>query len=124
MLADGHLTFLQARMKYLVDEWGIDKFRSVVEQYLGKKFEAFKPLPAWKFEDYLGWHEQGDGKLFYGVYVQVRAVCCRCCMYPSVVNTCAYAGRTCWCACGVCKFEDLGWHKQGRGKLFMVCMCR
>jgi sulfite reductase (ferredoxin) len=47
--------------------------RSVVEQYLGKKFEAFKPLPPWKYEDYLGWHEQGDGKLWYGVYVQVRS---------------------------------------------------
>ena len=60
----------QARLKYLVNEWGIDRFRSVVEQYMGKKFEDFKPLPEWKFEDYLGWHEQGDGKLFYGVYVQ------------------------------------------------------
>nr|QPT54870.1 ferredoxin-sulfite reductase [Scenedesmus acutus] len=60
----------QARLKYLVDEWGVDKFRSVVEQYMGKRFQDFKPLPAWKFEDYLGWHEQGDGKLFYGVYVQ------------------------------------------------------
>ena len=39
---------------------------------MGKKFEAFKPLPPWKYEDYLGWHEQGDGKLWYGVYVQVR----------------------------------------------------
>jgi len=48
--------------------------RSVVEQYMGKKFEAFKPLPAWKYEDYLGWHEQGDGKLWYGVYVQVRVL--------------------------------------------------
>lgn len=60
----------QARLKYLVHSWGIDKFRSVTEQYLGKKFEAFKPLPKWEFMDYLGWHEQGDGKLFYGIFVQ------------------------------------------------------
>eukprot|EP01023_Acetabularia_acetabulum_P040136 TRINITY_DN3887_c0_g1_i12.p1 TRINITY_DN3887_c0_g1~~TRINITY_DN3887_c0_g1_i12.p1 ORF type:complete len:645 (-),score=124.94 TRINITY_DN3887_c0_g1_i12:1498-3432(-) len=60
----------QARMKYLVDEWGIDKFRSVVEQYYGKSFENYKPLPPWKYIDYTGWHEQGDGKLFYGVFVQ------------------------------------------------------
>lgn len=32
--------------------------RSVVEQYMGKAFQAFQPLPEWKFEDYLGWHEQ------------------------------------------------------------------
>ncbi|KAJ9532327.1 hypothetical protein QJQ45_010368 [Haematococcus lacustris] len=60
----------QARMKYLVHEWGIDRFRSVVEQYLGKKMEAFKPMPKWEFKDYLGWGEQGDGKLYYGIYVQ------------------------------------------------------
>ena len=32
----------QSRLKYLVHEWGIDKFRSVVEQYFGKKMEAFR----------------------------------------------------------------------------------
>jgi sulfite reductase (ferredoxin) len=60
----------QARLKYLVSEWGIDKFRGVVEQYLGKRFEQFRPLPPWKFYDYLGWHEQGDGNLFVGCFVQ------------------------------------------------------
>ena len=60
----------QARLKYLVDDWGVDKFREVVEQYYGKKMEAFRPLPAWKFMDYLGWMDQGDGKLAYGIYVQ------------------------------------------------------
>jgi len=60
----------QARLKYLVNEWGIDRFRSVTEQYFGKKFDAFKPLPKWTFEDYLGWGEQGDGKLWYGIYMQ------------------------------------------------------
>mmetsp|Transcript_33738 Transcript_33738/g.95452 ORF Transcript_33738/g.95452 Transcript_33738/m.95452 type:complete len:453 (+) Transcript_33738:193-1551(+) len=44
----------QARLKYLVHEWGIDRFRSVVEQYMGKKFEQFKPLPAWKNLEPLG----------------------------------------------------------------------
>lgn len=32
----------QARLKYLVDEWGIDKFRTVVEQYLGKRIEPLR----------------------------------------------------------------------------------
>ena len=31
----------QARLKYLVDEWGVDKFRAVVEQYFGKKIKPF-----------------------------------------------------------------------------------
>ena len=28
-----------------------------------------RPLPAWEFKDYLGWMEQGDGRLAYGVFV-------------------------------------------------------
>jgi sulfite reductase (ferredoxin) len=51
-----------------------NKHRSVTEQYFGKKFQAFKPMPKWEFKDYLGWDEQGDGKLFYGIYVQVSMV--------------------------------------------------
>ncbi|KAG2437726.1 hypothetical protein HYH02_011103 [Chlamydomonas schloesseri] len=60
----------QARTRHLLAEWGIDKFRSVAEQYFGKTFQSAAPLPAWQYKDYLGWGEQGDGKLFYGVYVQ------------------------------------------------------
>jgi sulfite reductase beta subunit-like hemoprotein len=37
---------MQARMKYLVHEWGVPKFRSVVEQYFGKKFQPFKCAPV------------------------------------------------------------------------------
>jgi len=28
-----------------------------------------RPLPAWEFKDYLGWMEQGDGKLAYGIFI-------------------------------------------------------
>ena len=31
-----------ARLKYLIDEWGLPKFRSVVEQYFGKKLQPFR----------------------------------------------------------------------------------
>lgn len=47
-----------SRMKYLIDSWGIEKFRTVVEQYYGKKFEPIHDLPEWEFKSYLGWHEQ------------------------------------------------------------------
>jgi sulfite reductase (ferredoxin) len=57
-------------MKYLLEEWGVEKFRAKVEEYLGKALQPFKPLPEWKYEDYLGWHEQGDGKLFFGLSVE------------------------------------------------------
>lgn len=59
-----------ARMKYLVHDWGIDKFRSVVEQYFGKPLAPSRPLPAFKYQDYLGWHEQGDGHLFLGISIE------------------------------------------------------
>ncbi|GIL79238.1 hypothetical protein Vretifemale_8625 [Volvox reticuliferus] len=60
----------QARLKYLLSEWGVERFRSVVEQYMGKKFSEFVPMPTWEYKDYLGWGEQGNGKLFYGIYIQ------------------------------------------------------
>ncbi|RMF26952.1 MAG: sulfite reductase, ferredoxin dependent [Cyanobacteria bacterium J083] len=59
-----------ARMKYLVHDWGIDKFKATVEKYFGKKIQAYKTLPNWQYQDYLGWHEQGDGKLFFGLSVE------------------------------------------------------
>lgn len=58
-----------ARMKYLLEDWGVDKFRETVEEYFGKKLSAFKSLPSFKYEDFLGWNEQGDGKLFLGISV-------------------------------------------------------
>ncbi|WP_026733453.1 sulfite reductase, ferredoxin dependent [Fischerella sp. PCC 9605] len=58
-----------ARLKYLIHDWGVDKFRSMVEEYFGKPLEPFKPLPKWKYEDFLGWNEQGDGKLFFGISI-------------------------------------------------------
>lgn len=58
-----------ARLKYLINDWGVEKFRNQVEEYFGKKLKPFKKLPQWKYEDYLGWHEQGDGKLFLGISI-------------------------------------------------------
>ncbi|MFG3817108.1 sulfite reductase, ferredoxin dependent [Limnothrix redekei] len=59
-----------SRMKYLLHDWGVAKFRDHVEDYLGKKLEPARPLPAWRYEDFLGWHEQGDGHLFLGLSIQ------------------------------------------------------
>eukprot|EP00179_Madagascaria_erythrocladioides_P011584 CAMPEP_0198370374 /NCGR_PEP_ID=MMETSP1450-20131203/156683_1 /TAXON_ID=753684 ORGANISM="Madagascaria erythrocladiodes, Strain CCMP3234" /NCGR_SAMPLE_ID=MMETSP1450 /ASSEMBLY_ACC=CAM_ASM_001115 /LENGTH=650 /DNA_ID=CAMNT_0044077915 /DNA_START=252 /DNA_END=2204 /DNA_ORIENTATION=+ len=59
-----------ARMKYLVHKVGIDEFRRMVEGYFGEKIEPYRDLPPWKYMDWLGWHEQGDGKLFYGLFVE------------------------------------------------------
>ncbi|HEY9617794.1 MAG TPA: sulfite reductase, ferredoxin dependent [Microcoleaceae cyanobacterium] len=59
-----------ARMKYLMEDWGVDRFRTKVEEYFGKAIQPYKPLPEFKYLDFLGWHEQGDGKLFVGLSIQ------------------------------------------------------
>ncbi|GBE90543.1 sulfite reductase, ferredoxin dependent [Nostoc cycadae] len=58
-----------ARLKYLINDWGVDRFRAKVEEYFGKPVAPFKPLPELKYEDFLGWQEQGDGKLFLGISI-------------------------------------------------------
>lgn len=58
-----------ARMKYLIHDWGVDKFRSTVEGYFGKPLQPFRSLPEFQYLDFLGWHEQGDGKLFLGISI-------------------------------------------------------
>ncbi|MDJ0534080.1 MAG: sulfite reductase, ferredoxin dependent [Xenococcaceae cyanobacterium MO_207.B15] len=59
-----------ARMKYLINDWGVAKFKAKVEEYFGKTIAPYRPLPPWKYQDFLGWQEQGDGKLFFGLSVE------------------------------------------------------
>ena len=58
-----------ARMKYLVHTLGVDNFRTLVESYFGKKIQPWRAMEEWKYNDWMGWWEQGDGKLFYGLHV-------------------------------------------------------
>ena len=59
-----------SRMKYLINDWGVEKFKAQAEQYFGKEIEPYRELPQWKYQDFLGWEEQGDGKLFFGILVE------------------------------------------------------
>lgn len=59
-----------SRFKYVVAEKGIDWIREQVERYSTVKIEPWVPLPPWKYEHHLGWHEQGDGKLFLGLNIE------------------------------------------------------
>ncbi|MFL0605222.1 sulfite reductase, ferredoxin dependent [Cylindrospermopsis raciborskii] len=58
-----------ARLKYLIQDWGVDKFRAKVEEYFGNKVKPFQELPPFKYQDFLGWNEQGDGNLFLGISI-------------------------------------------------------
>jgi sulfite reductase (ferredoxin) len=59
-----------ARMKYLIHDWGISRFKDKVEEYFGGVLAPCKPVGVYGFNDGMGWHEQGDGRLFYGLNVE------------------------------------------------------
>lgn len=59
----------RARLKFLVADWGVEKFREVLEnEYLGKKLETLaSPESPVGHRDHVGVHEQKDGKLYVGL---------------------------------------------------------
>ncbi|MBS0266265.1 MAG: NADPH-dependent assimilatory sulfite reductase hemoprotein subunit [Planctomycetes bacterium] len=59
-----------ARLKYLIANWGIEKFKAKVEEYYGQSLAAPRPVEVTDVDDHIGWHEQGDGKLFLGINVE------------------------------------------------------
>jgi sulfite reductase (ferredoxin) len=59
-----------ARLKYLVAEWGIEKFRAEFQRRIGFTLAPPVELPALPYHDHLGRHRQPDGRWFYGVFVQ------------------------------------------------------
>ncbi len=59
-----------ARLKYLIHNWGLEQFKAKVEEYYGQKLPDPHPDDVHGFDDHLGWHEQGDGLLFYGLNIE------------------------------------------------------
>jgi len=59
-----------ARMKYLVHTLGIDNFRALVESYFGRPIQPWREIAEWKYSDWMGWWDQGNGKLFYGLHIE------------------------------------------------------
>jgi sulfite reductase beta subunit-like hemoprotein len=64
-----------ARLKYTVQSMGLDGFRAEVVRRL-PGIETFPPkeLKFETVEDTLGWHEQGDGRLYCSVYVSMGRI--------------------------------------------------
>ncbi len=60
----------RARIKYLIHDWGMPAFRAKVEEYLGRPVADPRPIAVTGVDDHLGWHEQGDGRLFLGLPVE------------------------------------------------------
>ena len=60
----------RARIKYLVHDWGVEKFRTVLAEYVGGALLLPKPVEPNEFDAHLGWHAQGDGRFWYGLSVE------------------------------------------------------
>jgi sulfite reductase (ferredoxin) len=59
-----------SRLKYLIHDWGIERFRDEVEKRLGFKLAPSASLPPFEAHLHLGWHNQGDGRWFFGLSIE------------------------------------------------------
>lgn len=63
-----------ARLKYVLEEKGVDWFRKELEQRVGFALQPAKPFKFDKQGDLFGWHPQQDGKHFLGLYVETGRI--------------------------------------------------
>ena len=59
-----------ARLKYLVEQWGAERFTQALRERVPFALEPPVAMPAPEQRDFLGVHAQGDGRFFAGVFVQ------------------------------------------------------
>jgi sulfite reductase (NADPH) hemoprotein beta-component len=59
-----------ARLKYVVEERGVDWTRAEVEKRAGIKLAPPKPIKFTTTTDILGWHKGVDGKNFFSLFVE------------------------------------------------------
>jgi sulfite reductase (ferredoxin) len=60
----------RARIKYLVHDWGVERFRNELAKYLPFPATLPKPVVITGFDLHLGWHPQGDGRWFLGMSIE------------------------------------------------------
>ena len=61
----------RARMKYLLEEWGVKNFRDELESRLGYKLRDYYASAPNEIDDYYGWHPQKQAnKYFCGIYIE------------------------------------------------------
>lgn len=59
-----------ARLKYTLQERGLDWFREELNRRLGFELQPARPFRFTRQGDLLGWHRQVDGSHFLGLYVE------------------------------------------------------
>jgi sulfite reductase (ferredoxin) len=60
----------RARIKYVVHDWGVERFRNVLSEYVGAALALPRDPRVTGFDLHLGAHPQGDGRWWYGVSVE------------------------------------------------------
>jgi sulfite reductase (ferredoxin) len=59
----------RARIKYLIHDWGVPRFREVMQGYLDHPLAPAKLVEVTGYDLCLGWRRQGNGKYWYGIHV-------------------------------------------------------
>ena len=59
-----------ARLKYTIADRGLDWFRGEVQKRVSFELQPPETLSWRPVDDHLGWHEQGDGRLYVGIYIE------------------------------------------------------
>jgi sulfite reductase (NADPH) hemoprotein beta-component len=63
-----------ARLKYVVEERGVDWTRAEIEKRANVKFAPIRPYHFTTMNDLLGWHKAVDGKNFFTLFVETGRV--------------------------------------------------
>ncbi len=63
-----------ARLKYVLEERGVDWFREEFAARAGFKLAPARPFEFTRQGDLFGWHQQADGRYFLGLYVETGRV--------------------------------------------------
>lgn len=58
-----------ARLKYTIEDRGIEWFKDEVERRSGIRFQPARPFEFTTTEDQHGWHQCPDGSWFYGLHI-------------------------------------------------------
>lgn len=59
-----------ARLKYLLQDRGVDWFLGEFRKRVSFQLAPSRTLPPPSYHDHLGRHAQGDGKFFYGLFIE------------------------------------------------------
>ena len=66
----GRVNRKHARMKYLIDDRGLDWFKAELEKRVGFKLDLPRRISEYKMCDHIGWHKQNNNLWYLGLFVE------------------------------------------------------